>query len=147
MDLASIARKSYAYRKYFIYGRIMLHYGRDHQHSQRKYMIRWKSPCYSISSTRTSPLHQLVGWKFRWLPHRPSHFSGTRLWLRSPSFSWGTFKWIIGTCVLQYSPSLMVSTRQCSTILQSWHSSVALRKLFRMLDWQGREGPAHWPPR
>jgi hypothetical protein len=42
-------------------------------------MCEW-SLRHSISSAATSLFHQSLGWKFRWPPHRPSHFTGTSWW-------------------------------------------------------------------
>jgi hypothetical protein len=44
--------------------------GLDHQHSQQIYMLRWKSPRCSNSSSAMIVFHEFVGWKFMRLPLR-----------------------------------------------------------------------------
>jgi hypothetical protein len=117
MDLASIALR----RRYFIHGRTLLHKGWDHQHSQ-KHVWSDENP-YAIPS-----LHQLVRWNFRWLPHKPPYFPGTRLWPLSP-FSWGRFKRIIADVSSSILPH---SWFQNDSAPPRWNREVALRKLLRM---------------
>jgi hypothetical protein len=73
---------------------------------------------------------QPVGWSFRWLLHRPSHFTSMSWWPDLPSFSVNRHRWTIGRCAIQYMSSHVVSTWQLSTTLQSWSASVAVWKLF-----------------
>jgi hypothetical protein len=78
-------------------------------------------------------------------PLRPSHFTDTGYWLHLSYFSSNVLNWTVETFVHQYPSAHVVSTRRCSTTLQPWGASIAVRKSSWTLSWS--RTTIFWPAR